>query len=240
MLNSAYPKHYKVVAVSPEITPASESAVLQPMVFLEGRETGSMYWTQRKHWRLKDLKEVRPEDRKFISLLPEEYHVGINEGESVYYMGEKFHGFISKLITEGCIDFSLNAWHPSVSRHYCAVMTRSAFDAFRASLSYEIWPLIENFIVESGETRTDIFELFESYNHLIGQHEHEKQIHALRAGAFYRAYGDEKRFKVFSWVVVKKDAVFPSEEEYVTVLDRYITSLKSLRMSALDKVTPVM
>lgn len=234
MHNSAYPKHYTVVAISPALDAGSDRAVQKPLVFLQGAVPDEFYWTDRKHWRDRDLKKVNPASVKYLSFLPPEYRLGVNEGDNVYFMHPAFHDFITGLIREGAISFSLSAWQPSAEGYYAAVMTKAAFDAFRAGLTYEIWPLIEDFIVASVAKRHDVFELFNTYSHLITQDEHAKQIHALRSGAFYRVYGDENRFKVYAWQVVNRHAVFSSEDEYVSVLDRYINSLRSLR-TGVDK-----
>jgi hypothetical protein len=231
MHNSAYPKHYTVAAISPALTFDPDRSVQKPMLFLQGGQPDELYWTDRKHWRDKDLKKIVPAHEKYLSFLPPEHRLGINEGDNVYFMHPAFHDFITGLIQEGAISFSLSAWHPSIDGYYASVMTKAAFDAFRAGLTYEIWPLIEDFIVASVAKRNDVFELFNTYSHLITQDEHAKQIHALRAGAFYRVYGDENRFKVYAWQVVNRHSVFPSEDEYVSVLDRYINSLRSLRLT---------
>lgn len=231
MQNSAYPKHYTVAAISPALDSDPDRAVQKPLVFLQGDAPDELYWTDRKHWRHKDLKKMNPTNEKYLSFLPVSDRLGVNEGENVYFMHPAFHDFITGLIHEGAISFSLSAWHPSLQGYYASVMTKAAFDAFRAGLTYEIWPLIEDFIVDSATKRQDVFDIFNTYNHLITQEEHAKQIHALRAGAFYRVYGDEKRFKVYSWQVVNRHSVFSSEDEFTAVLERYISSLRSLRLT---------
>lgn len=230
MLTSAYPKTHLIKGISPEFLNGSEETILRPAFFID--VDGKLHWTPKSRWKLHELRPVKGGDERFILHFDEPDYIGINEGEKLYLMGEKFHEIVLKLMKQGVIAFSLNAWKPSVHGYYAAVMTRCAFDAFRASLAYELWPLIEDFIVTGASIRPDISEIFDTYDRLITQEEHEKQIHALRSGAFFRVLGDVDRLTFHSWGIVH-DSLFPTQEAYENVLDRYISSLKAIRAGTL-------
>ena len=231
MLTSAYPKSYLVKGISPEMLRGNEGTVYKPVAFIE--VDGVLKWTFKEHWKLGDLREVKLGDERFLLALDENDYVGINEGENLYLMGENLYNCVSKLITEGSIEFSLKAWKPSVYGYHASVMTRDAFNAFRASLSYEIWPILEDFIVAGFSVRNDISELFDAYDNLIAGDKHNKQIHALRSGAFFLVSGEVDRLTFFSWNAVKMDKMFPSEEDFAAALDRYMHSLRALRLGTL-------
>jgi hypothetical protein len=234
MFTSAYPKTHLVKGISPEFLNGSESTILRPAFFID--VDGKLHWTAKNRWKMEHLRPVKGGDERFILNFDEDDYIGINEGENLYLMGEQFYEAVTKLIDDGLIEFSLHAWHPTVHGYRAAVMTRCAFDAFRASLSYEIWPIVENFIVTGFSSQPDISEVFDTYDRLITHDEHEKQIHALRSGAFFKALGDADRFTFFSWGVVRsnvREGSFASQEEFEQVLDRYMHSLKTLRAGQL-------
>ena len=225
MLTAAYPKIYLIKAISPELLRGNEATVYKPAFFLDVE--GVLKWTFKDNWSMDDLREVKPGDERFLEMLPEEDFVGINEGENLYLLGEELYKTVSKVIIDGDIEFSLSAWKPFVHGYHVAVMTQCAFEAFRASLSYEIWPIIEDFIIAGSSFHPDLNAVFDAYDHLTSVEQHGKEIHALRAGAFFMVSGDVDRLTFHAWHSVKMDKLFVSEEAFADALDNYLSALRT-------------
>lgn len=226
MLTSAYPKTHLIKGISPQLLNGSENTILRPAFFIE--IDGKLHWTPEDRWKLDDLREVKNGDESFILFFDEADCIGINVNEVLHLMGKDFHETVCRLIEKGIIEFSLNAWKPTIYGYHAAVMTHMAFVAFQESLLAELRPLLNDYIANEFSEHSDIGKIFEVYDHLIIQEEYDKKELALLSGAFFRTIEDENAYKFTSWDVLNHDALFESQHDCDKAVDKFIRSLKAV------------